>query len=103
MVPRAHRPTEAAESTDAAELVAALVLAYVAGHPHAADSLDGVTRWWLGDDGRFGADAVERGLERLVEAGHLRRERLADGRCLYAAARSVSPPGPNTASLPRLH
>lgn len=87
MVPRLQRMSDPAEPADAADLAAALLLAYLQGHPHAADSLEGVARWWLGDDGRFSPAEVERALERLVAAGHLRREVLADGRTLYAAAR----------------
>jgi Fe2+ or Zn2+ uptake regulation protein len=103
MVPRAQMSSASEPNEPAVDLVVALVLAYLAGHPHAADSPDGVARWWLGDDGRFSVAEVERALERLVAAGHLRRQKLADGTRLYAALRgdATAPGAPQRP--PHLH
>jgi len=66
------------------------VLAYLAGHPHAADSAEGVARWWL-----RGAAAtlpeVESALRQLVARQALRQERLADGTALYSRSRRRAP------------
>jgi Fe2+ or Zn2+ uptake regulation protein len=67
------------------------ILEYLVNHPQAADSVDGVTRWWLARNGSAPARAeVERALATLVERGLLRRVELPDGTVLYcceAAAR----------------
>lgn len=54
------------------DLVEAIV-AYLADRPQAADSVAGVTRWWLGLDTTPGNLAdVEAALQRLVQRGRLR-------------------------------
>jgi len=96
---RTQMSTEPIDPADAVDLVAALVLAYLDEHPHAADSLDGVARWWVGDDGRFGAAAVECALDRLVSTGRLRRQTMADGSRLYAVAHQrEGPTAPRSSS-----
>lgn len=59
--------------------------AHLANHPQAADSADGVARWWLGRQG-IHADAteVELALAQLVARHALRQARLADGTVLYS-------------------
>jgi len=69
---------------DPAEPVEAVLLAYLASHPQAADSLAGVARWWVGDDASISVEQVRIALDRLVDSGALRRERLADGTEWYA-------------------
>lgn len=69
---------------DPAEPFEAKLLAYLASHPQAADSLAGVVRWWVGDDSAPSVEQVRRALDRLVDDGMLRRERLADGTDWYA-------------------
>ncbi len=75
---------------DPAEPLVAALLAYLASHPQAADSLAGVARWWVGDDSAVSVEQVRRALDRLVDNGTLRRERLADGTEWYAG----TPPPP---------
>ena len=61
------------------------ILAHLASHPHAADTAEGVARWWLGGQG--GASTlpeVEAALRQLVARRALREERLADGTTLYS-------------------
>jgi hypothetical protein len=84
---------------DGAE-VAAAVLGYLASHPHAADTLHGITAWWLPRQ-RYEVECerIERVLEHLVESGALRHEQLPDGALLYAlpgspAASETSAPAP---------
>lgn len=67
------------------EAVAAAIMAYLCAHPLAADSADGVLRWWIG--GRcagLSLEEVESALQLLVERDLLRRLRLMDGTELYA-------------------
>ncbi len=84
---------------DGAE-VAAAVLGYLASHPQAADTLRGITAWWLPRQ-RYQVEheRIERVLEHLVESGALRHEQLPDGALLYAlpgspAASDTSAPAP---------
>lgn len=70
------------------------ILAHLATHPHAADTAEGVSRWWLGGQG--GASTlpeVEAALKQLVARRALREERLADGTTLYSkSGRPMSSP-----------
>ncbi len=61
--------------------------AYLARHPEAADSAEGIARWWLATGGlEASVDEVQRALARLIEFGVVRAERTPDGRSLYRAA-----------------
>ena len=67
------------------EAVAAAIVDYVHAHPRAADSADGVHRWWIGGQHAGpGLDVVESALDLLVERHVLRRLPLGDGSVLYA-------------------
>lgn len=59
---------------------------YLAAHPNAADTVDGVRRWWLGDPA-IAPDDVEAALEALVTRGLLDKRRLPDGAAIYARSR----------------
>jgi hypothetical protein len=87
-MPRAHTMS-ASEPTEPVE---AALLAYLASHPQAADSLAGVARWWVGDDAAISVEQVRVALDRLVESGALRHERLADGTDWYAGTATPSAP-----------
>lgn len=67
------------------EAVAAAITEHLRAHPLAADSAEGVARWWVGAE-RAGVsvDEVEAALELLVERQQLRRLRLIDGTALYS-------------------
>ncbi|MFC4158627.1 hypothetical protein [Chitinimonas lacunae] len=63
------------------------IRAYLAERPQAADTRDGIIRWWLGAlwcDPR----AVQRALDRLVAAGELELYLLPSGQALYRAAQN---------------
>ena len=65
--------------------LARAILEYLLSHPHAADSAEGVARWWLGELGVAATlPEVELALSQLVASRALRRERLADGTTLYS-------------------
>ena len=72
-----------ADSTRALE---AEVLAYLEKHPRAADTADGIRRFWLSDSGAYALEQVECVLERLVRKGAMGRRLLPDGRILYTDA-----------------
>ena len=55
---------------------------YLAAHPNAADSADGVRRWWLADPSIPLAD-IEAALEALVTRGLLDVRWLLDGTAIY--------------------
>lgn len=71
---------------DLASLVAAIE-AHLEAHPQAADSAEGVARWWLGGNAAS-AREVERALVSLVRSQRVRRVTLADGSSLYSGAGS---------------
>jgi len=59
---------------------------YVGAHPHAADTLQGVSRWWLvGLDNAATLLEIEQALEALVTDGTIDRRQLPDGSVLYMA------------------
>ena len=61
---------------------------YLTAHPNAADSLEGVTRWWLARQ-RFesAADRVQKTLDYLVAEGLVSKKVVASGRVVYAVAK----------------
>lgn len=63
---------------------------YRVDHPDAADSVDGVRRWWLADPAIPLSD-VEDALAALVERGMLDVRRLPDGVEVYFNRTSRAP------------
>jgi len=58
---------------------------YLAVHPEAADTAEGILRWWLpATFADLGADEMQRALARLVERGSVVRQRMADGQTVYS-------------------
>jgi hypothetical protein len=70
-------------SPDDEERVRARILRYFADHPNAADTADGVRRWWLADLPCTLPD-VERALDGLVGEGQLTARTLPDGSTVYS-------------------
>jgi len=64
--------------------VRAEVLRYLEDHPHAADTAEGVCRWWIRES-RFGLSevTVQKVLETLVSEGHMRKVQLPGGGVVY--------------------
>jgi Fe2+ or Zn2+ uptake regulation protein len=60
---------------------------YFQQHPQAADTVDGIAKWWLP---RFGInlplESVLRALERMADAGELSKSEKRDGSVIYALA-----------------
>lgn len=71
--------------------IARVIRSYFATHPEAADSVEGIQRWWLlpllGEEPQA---LVERALERLVLEGVTQRLVLEDGRVIYVSSRRLS-------------
>jgi hypothetical protein len=62
-----------------------VILKYLESHPHAADSAEGVARWWLDDrSAEVTLPEVESALRELVVRQALREEKLVDGTTLYS-------------------
>lgn len=62
---------------------------YLTNHPDAADSADGIARWWLPSMNVVAnVLEVEAALEQLLTLGLVRKQTLADGRVIYRAAAS---------------
>ncbi|OUL98526.1 hypothetical protein [Variovorax sp. JS1663] len=79
------------QGTYAIDSIERRVLDYLASHPHAADSAEGIRRWWLGSQGATATpEEIEQALARLVDGGLMRRVSLADGTRLYASEQEHS-------------
>ena len=65
--------------------LAAEVLAYLSSHPNAADTLEGITNWWLPRQ-RYerGRRRIQDTLDQLVARGLVVRHCLPDGTIIYA-------------------
>lgn len=61
------------------------VLAYLARHPTASDTVEGIARWWLSAAAPASEALVQLGLDRLAAAGRLRRTVGRDGAVRYSA------------------
>jgi len=70
------------------ERVAEVIQAYLAQHPAAADSAQGIAQWWLPGLGvDVPPEAVDRALELLVARGLVVRTDVTGGAAIYRAAR----------------
>ena len=61
---------------------------YVDRHPGAADTVDGIARWWLAGPVQPPPRDVEAALDLLVRRGVLTRRLLPDGTTVFARARA---------------
>jgi hypothetical protein len=71
--------------------LAAVILRYLASHPKACDTLEGVSEWWLArqryEDTRIHVAAA---LELLLARGEAQASVGADGHTLYRAVEQAS-------------
>jgi len=74
-------------SDGAVEEIARQIVRYLDRRPNAADTFDGIHRWWLSRI-RFEESAhdVQAALDGLIVRGHVIRQALPDGRLLYRSA-----------------
>jgi hypothetical protein len=74
-----------AEADHRVQAIARDIEAYLAVHPDAADSAEGIQRWWLASTlTEESLDQVRAALERLAAAGRVTRHVLPDGRVVYS-------------------
>ncbi|MBU6954726.1 MULTISPECIES: hypothetical protein [unclassified Hahella] len=71
------------EHEDDVLIVGRKILEYLQSHPSAADSLQGVVRWWLAGEEACSWDSVQRALEGLLRQGVIGRRILSDGGVIY--------------------
>ena len=68
-------------------MIEELVTRYIADHPNAADTVEGIRSWWIAAEMHDASRAeVQAAAERLVSCGTLSRTALPDGTPLYARA-----------------
>ena len=76
---------------DRVQLIAAEIARYLVQHPDAADTFDGIKRWWLS---RIRVEEaivhVRQALDGLVLEGLVVEQKLADGRLVYRSAVSAT-------------
>jgi hypothetical protein len=84
----------APEHDDPLRLVTELLLSHVSRSSVPADTLDGITKWWLGDIGaRINPSVLRQALTQLVQRGVLGCRSLPSGEILWFAVRGDQPPG----------
>ncbi|MEW5786636.1 MAG: hypothetical protein AB1899_02155 [Pseudomonadota bacterium] len=60
------------------------ILRYLDQHPDAADTLEGITRWWLPGDPPVDLSTVEAALARLESQGLVHRHANVDRHILFS-------------------
>jgi hypothetical protein len=74
------------ELNDLVVAIADEIMAYLQQHTSAGDTVSGIRTWWLSSLGSVAEfSAVERAIERVVEAGALSVHVLPTGERFYAA------------------
>ena len=75
---------------DAIRIVADEIRAYLDSNPNAADSLEGIAKWWCGrkryEESR---ETVRAALSSLIEEGTVRSRQVAQGETIYYRAGKV--------------
>jgi hypothetical protein len=76
-----------ASDDEGISIVANAIARYLSSHPKAADSVEGIRRWWLAplryDEA---VTVVQHALDRLLAEGVVAREAMPDGRVIYRRA-----------------
>jgi hypothetical protein len=68
---------------------------YVSLHPTAADTAEGIARWWLPYSDEPALNLVEAALEQLVQRGIVARKSLPGGTFIFASAAPTRGHAPN--------
>lgn len=83
-------PDQQSEGSDA---IAKAIEAYLRVRPHAADTLEGIARWWLsGELQNAPVEELQRAVEKLCQQGLLHATQRS-GQILYCAAGKVGENG----------
>jgi hypothetical protein len=78
------------EQGSSVRAIAQVVLEYLAAHPQAADTVEGVSAWWLGTSRRgLRVPSVVEALDVLVARGTVRCETTPAGETVYRLRRPV--------------
>lgn len=79
---------EPAEVNDDIAVIASQIDRYLKSHPNAADSAEGILRWWLARQ-RYeeSIQKVEQALALLLRQGAVSKRTLVDGKVLYVGAK----------------
>jgi hypothetical protein len=79
---------ESEKSDDDITEIARRIERYLESHPNAADSAEGILRWWLArQQYEESISKVERALELLLHDGTVRKHVLIDGQVLYVGSK----------------
>lgn len=74
--------------TDSSEITNE-IMTYLANHPNAADTLDGVAKWWLLDrSDKLQLGQVKQALDELVAKGLVAAQKGGDSKIVYRVNRS---------------
>jgi hypothetical protein len=68
----------------------AAILNYVARHPEAKDTVEGIAEWWFEPPVRPSVAEVKATLDQMVRRGWMVAEEQADGRINYHRAKAVN-------------
>jgi len=60
------------------------ILRYLDSHPRAADTSEGIARWWVPPEYRVDSDSICSALERLESQGRVHRRINADRHVVYS-------------------
>ncbi|AZZ91899.1 hypothetical protein EUZ85_14645 [Hahella sp. KA22] len=71
------------EQEEEVKIIARQIFEYLQSHPSAADSLQGVMRWWLAGEAVSSRERVLRALESLVREGVVGRRSISDGGVIF--------------------
>ncbi|MDX1656196.1 MAG: hypothetical protein R3310_13375 [Candidatus Competibacteraceae bacterium] len=64
---------------------------YLRHHPEAADTVEGISHWWLGNPGAWQAlETVQQALDLLIHEGVVQKTQTADGKAVYSGAKRNS-------------
>jgi hypothetical protein len=74
------------DEDDRVESIARTIACYLAANPGAADTVDGIRRWWL-TPAQVDApiERIRAALEQLRSAGYVAARRMPDGRVVFSA------------------
>jgi Fe2+ or Zn2+ uptake regulation protein len=77
------------ENTTEVARLAQMISGYLEFHPHAADTLEGVAKWWFPPASQpQSLEQVAKVLESLVDQGIVKETSMAVGKIIYSAARN---------------
>jgi hypothetical protein len=81
------------EMDDELPAVAAEIVRYLRAHPDAADTVDGVARWWLGRDAE--RNAIERAMALLVKRRMVEKHTLPEGTTVFRSGPGLTAQAPS--------